>query len=368
HRPPPPPPGVDDADYWGSPLIQVVDSLAHNAQLLSVDWHLAGGGFDWREEFLEQFDPPDPYEVEEFATAVDVEDISIGLVSAVAAEKQISNWEEDSGGTDSTTFSRKSGGSRPVHKRPKRIPAALRSARRKRQELPGTLVPGDIKGRGGYADVRIGEWFPPGASRSMTVAIKYPRPVGLNDLEEQEQMQALLKRLYQEVVTWQYIRHRYVLPILGFLTVPSPCIIAPWCRFGNILQYLSVKKRVNRLYLLAQIAEGLAYLHSRNPPFIHGDLKPDNILINDDEDPVLADFGLAQIARDVLGPGATSDSAGGTPIWMAPELHDEDAKISAASDVYAFAFIVIQLYSEKLPFFDIIPKGMVQLILAVMEG
>ncbi|KAG8893274.1 hypothetical protein FRC01_013690, partial [Tulasnella sp. 417] len=343
YRPPPPPPGVDDADYWGSPLIQVVDSLAHNAQLLSVDWHLAGGGFDWREEFLEQFDPPDPYEVEEFATAVDVEDISIGLVSAVAAEKQISNWEEDSGGTDSTTFSRKSGGSRPVHKRPKRIPAALRSARRKRQELPGTLVPGDIKGRGGYADVRVGEWFPPGASRSMTVAIKYPRPVGLNDLEEQEQMQALLKRLYQEVVTWQYIRHRYVLPILGFLTVPSPCIIAPWCRFGNILQYLSVKKRVNRLYL-------------------------DNILINDDEDPVLADFGLAQIARDVLGPGATSASAGGTPIWMGPELHEEDAKISAASDVYAFAFIVIQLYSEKLPFFDIIPKGMVQLILAVLAG
>ncbi|KAG8909061.1 hypothetical protein FRC01_007170, partial [Tulasnella sp. 417] len=117
YRPPPPPPGVDDADYWGSPLIQVADSLAHNGQLLSVDWHLAGGGFDWREELLEQFDPPDPYEVEEFATAVDVEDIFIGLVrttaiggwgrelrlyltpisllprqvSAVAAEKQISN-------------------------------------------------------------------------------------------------------------------------------------------------------------------------------------------------------------------------------------------------------------------------------------
>ncbi|KIO28544.1 hypothetical protein M407DRAFT_71643, partial [Tulasnella calospora MUT 4182] len=171
-----------------------------------------------------------------------------------------------------------------------------------------------------------------------------------------------------QVVTWQYIRHRYVLPILGFLTVPNPCIIAPWCRFGNILQYLSVKKRANRLYLLAQIAEGLAYLHSRNPPFIHGDLKPDNILINDDEDPVLADFGLAQIARGVLGPGVTSGSVNGTPIWMAPELYEEDPKISAATDVYAFAFIIIQLYSEKLPFFDILPQGQVQLMLAVITG
>ncbi|KAG8904900.1 hypothetical protein FRC01_008555, partial [Tulasnella sp. 417] len=86
------------------------------------------------EEFLEEFDPLDPYEVEEFATAVDVEDISIGLrqVSAVAAEKQISNWEEDSGDTDSATFSRKSGPDRRFTN--DRKPAALRSARRKRQE------------------------------------------------------------------------------------------------------------------------------------------------------------------------------------------------------------------------------------------
>ncbi|KAG8910007.1 hypothetical protein FRC00_009026, partial [Tulasnella sp. 408] len=133
YRPPPPPPGVDDADYWGSPVIQVVDSLRHIPELLTTDWHLAGGGFDWREEFLEQFDPPDPYEVEEFATGVDVEDISIGLVSAVAADKQISTWEQDSD-TDSTTFSSRTSGSRTARKRPKRIPPVLRSSRRKRQE------------------------------------------------------------------------------------------------------------------------------------------------------------------------------------------------------------------------------------------
>ncbi|KAG8945781.1 hypothetical protein FRC04_000547 [Tulasnella sp. 424] len=358
YRPPPPPPGINDADYWGSPLIQVIDSLRHNAHnLLFTDWHLAAGGYDWREEYLEQFDPPDPYEVEEFANVVDVEDISIGSVSAVAPESRISALEEDS--DTEYTSSGGSGGS---------ATSGSKGIRENDKSSRGTLIPGGVKGRGGYADVRIGEWFPPGAKRPMVVAIKYPRPVGLNDLDEQERLQALLKRLYQEVITWQYIRHRYVLPILGFRTVPNPCIVAPWCRFGNILHYLSVKKRVNRLYLSAQIAEGLAYLHSRIPPFIHGDLKPDNILVNDDEDPVLADFGLAQITRDVLGPNETSDSAKGTPIWMAPELYEEDAKISAASDIYAFAFIVMQLYSEKLPFFDILPRGQVQLMLAIMTG
>lgn len=60
----------------------MIDSLRHDAHnLLFTDWHLAAGGYDWREEYLEQFDPPDPYEVEEFANVVDVEDISIGSVS-----------------------------------------------------------------------------------------------------------------------------------------------------------------------------------------------------------------------------------------------------------------------------------------------
>lgn len=59
----------------------MIDSLRHNGQsLLFTDWHLAAGSYDWREEYLEQFDPPGPYEVEEFLTAVEVEDISIGTV------------------------------------------------------------------------------------------------------------------------------------------------------------------------------------------------------------------------------------------------------------------------------------------------
>lgn len=131
--------------------------------------------------------------------------------SAVASGNQLEGLEEDSENyeplwTQSTQM-------QEGYKAPKRLPKILRTSRRKRQEvslrevcksipsidnslayqLPGKLVPKEVKGKGGYADVRIGEWFPPGSTRPMVVAIKYPRPVRLNDLEENEMLQVLLK-------------------------------------------------------------------------------------------------------------------------------------------------------------------------------
>lgn len=62
-------------------MTQTINSLQRNGQsLLFKDWQLIGGSFDQREEFLEQFDPPDPYEVDEFVDAIDLADIAYGTV------------------------------------------------------------------------------------------------------------------------------------------------------------------------------------------------------------------------------------------------------------------------------------------------
>ena len=70
----------------------------------------------------------------------------------------------------------------------------------------------------------------------------------------------------------------------------------------------------------AGIARGLAYLHDRNPPVVHCDLKPANVLMRRQDDgsfvAKIADFGLAR----ELPPGETPPKArGGTPGWRAPE-------------------------------------------------
>ena len=87
--------------------------------------------------------------------------------------------------------------------------------------------------------------------------------------------------------------------------------------------------------LVTRALEGLAALHRSG--LIHGDLKPDNILVADDDGdlrPVLIDFGLTERR------GAAT-LRGATPAYMAPELL-AGGKPDAASDLYAFGLTVLQ--------------------------
>lgn len=74
------------------------------------------------------------------------------------------------------------------------------------------------------------------------------------------------------------------------------------------------------------------------------DLKPENILMNDYFQPKISDFGLSKIT-DFLSISMNIQSRKGfkgTPAYMAPEISSE--KYSKSSDVYAFAFIVYEIF------------------------
>ncbi|CAD7702347.1 unnamed protein product [Ostreobium quekettii] len=95
------------------------------------------------------------------------------------------------------------------------------------------------------------------------------------------------------------------------------------------------------LNLLQQGAVGLEYVHSRQPPLIHGDVKDKNFLylkIGDAKyDVKLADFGLTTELRD----WTTMSLRGvkGTPLWQAPELFNGEPP-SLQSDVFSFGLIM----------------------------
>jgi serine/threonine protein kinase len=98
--------------------------------------------------------------------------------------------------------------------------------------------------------------------------------------------------------------------------------------------------------LTAKIARALHYAHRQG--IVHRDLKPGNILLDAEDEPHLADFGLAESGDDTL---SASGKLRGTPLYMAPEQatgHHEE--VDARTDIYALGVILYELLTGQPPF------------------
>ena len=98
------------------------------------------------------------------------------------------------------------------------------------------------------------------------------------------------------------------------------------------------------IHLALGAAKGMNYLHQLG--IIHRDLKCGNLLISDDWNSKVADFGLSRITDFRMTRGV------GTPIYTAPEILKGN-KYSQKADIYSFAFVLWELYTQQVPFHDI---------------
>ncbi len=117
-----------------------------------------------------------------------------------------------------------------------------------------------------------------------------------------------------------------------------------WRSYGS--QFVPVPVVVD---VIKQVCRGLATAHNQDPPIIHRDIKPQNILIGYQSDGLRAkvsDFGLAKR----VNPLTLLASARGTRAFKAPEAFDDSNSDSCAGDVWAIGMTLYLLLTDKLPF------------------
>ncbi|KAG8917197.1 hypothetical protein FRC01_002614 [Tulasnella sp. 417] len=202
------------------------------------------------------------------------------------------------------------------------------------------------------------------------VAVKKLRAVQLpTGLDKPQTTKKLLQRLKRELQIWMRFDHPNVAPLLGFTFNQEIAIISPWFGNGNVSEYLRAHPEVNRLKLVQGVASGLAYLHSSTPVIVHGDVKPDNVLIDKWGGPRIIDFGLSKLVEEdpsLSSLQTTSLRDAGNARWMAPELlFRGGGSRSRQTDMFSLACVAFFILSGDVPFKGILDA---QLVIARYEG
>jgi len=154
------------------------------------------------------------------------------------------------------------------------------------------------------------------------------------------------KMVDKELRTMAKMRHPNILGLMAATVHPRTrevLLISELMTRGSMQMLIDQNAPLDMVTLLTglvDVARGMNFLHSSN--VVHGDIKPANILVDDNYHCKLGDFGFSR----ELGALAF----GGTPEYMAPECLDNPVNQTPASDMYSFAISVWQIVSRERPF------------------
>ncbi|XP_073065195.1 LRR receptor-like serine/threonine-protein kinase RPK2 [Primulina eburnea] len=154
-----------------------------------------------------------------------------------------------------------------------------------------------------------------------------------------------------EIKTLGRLRHRNLVTLIGYHASETEMfLIYNYLPGGNLEKF--IQERSTRavdwriLHKIAlDIARALAYLHDQCVPrVLHRDVKPSNILLDEEHNAYLSDFGLARL----LGTSETHATTGvaGTFGYVAPE-YAMTCRVSDKADVYSYGVVLLELISDK---------------------
>ncbi|CAM0874722.1 unnamed protein product [Alopecurus aequalis] len=189
----------------------------------------------------------------------------------------------------------------------------------------------------------------------------------------------VLNEFISEIEIVSSLIHKSIISIIGFSFKDNDLLLVyEYLQRGSLEEILHGEKECKNMFgwterfnVAADVAHALDYLHGNgnSRPVIHRDVKSSNILVSEDFEAKLSDFGLALWATDAT-PQTTCNDVAGTFGYLAPEYFMH-GKVNDKIDVFAFGVVLLELVSGRKPLCTDCPKGQESLVMwanSVIQG
>jgi serine/threonine-protein kinase len=178
------------------------------------------------------------------------------------------------------------------------------------------------------------------------------REVAIKVLKTDSSAREVQEQLRREARTAARLSHPNIVPLHAFGEVEGmPYFVMGYVRGESLAARLRRDGRLpeeDARRILADLADALQHAHRQG--VVHRDVKPDNVLLDDESGrALLTDFGVAR----ALGGSETLTAAGkvvGTPSYMSPEQAAGRADLDGRSDIYSLGVMAYAMLSGRLPF------------------
>lgn len=198
-----------------------------------------------------------------------------------------------------------------------------------------------LVGSGGFGDVYRAQ-----LKDGSTVAIKKLIHVsGQGDREFTAEMETIGK-----------IKHRNLVPLLGYCKVGEErLLVYEYMKFGSLEDVLHDRKKIGirlnwaaRRKIAMGAARGLAFLHHNCiPHIIHRDMKSSNVLLDENLEARVSDFGMARL-MSAMDTHLSVSTLAGTPGYVPPEYY-QSFRCSTKGDVYSYGVVLLELLTGRQP-------------------
>ncbi|KAI8780975.1 cell cycle serine/threonine-protein kinase CDC5/MSD2 [Biomphalaria glabrata] len=167
------------------------------------------------------------------------------------------------------------------------------------------------------------------------------------------------KRMFcKEVQVMKGLHHCSIMPLLYSVQAPDClALVMPACERGAVADAITTLLPSQQLKYIRQLCQAIHYLHEKNT--VHLDIKANNILIDDDDNILLSDFGFSRVLPNKH---VEIFVELGTEYYRAPETYSDERVNPFKVDMYAFGMtcwtIVMKTRPSKVDFLDIIRNSL----------